>query len=75
MQNSTGNFAKFFNHGLKVVRSNGRVTVLVRSLNQNPTYYLQSNGRVLHVGGRKHIMRMFRRYVPVQQSVGKFLSA
>lgn len=75
MQYSTGKFANFFSHGLRVVRSNGRVSVLVRSLNQNPTYYLQSNGKILHVGGRKHIMRMFRRYVPVQQSVGKFLSA
>lgn len=53
-----------FNNTLTTVRSQDGVTVYRRSVNQNPVYFVSYFGRVLHVGGRRHALRMFRKYRP-----------
>jgi hypothetical protein len=66
MSYSQGKFAAFFFSGLKIVKTDGgHIRVYARSVNQNATYYLMSRGQIIHCGKRKHIMAMFRRYVPV----------
>lgn len=65
---STGKFANFFAHGLKVIKANGHFRIYARSVNQNQVYFLMSHGKIIHHGKRKHILRMWNRYVPLMTS-------
>jgi hypothetical protein len=75
MQYSNGRFANSFASGLKVVKSSGLYRVYARSVNQNGLYFLMSGSRILHVGKRAHILRMWKRYEPAMDLVARYLQA
>lgn len=76
MQYSQGKFANFFTSGLQLVKHDGgHLRVYVRKVNQNHSYFLMSKGKILHVGGRKHILAMYRRYVPLERMLNRYLQA
>lgn len=64
MEYSQGKFAAFFFSGLKIVKANGHYRIYRRGVNQNSQYFLMSHGKIIHAGKRKHILRMWNRYLP-----------
>tara|TARA_R110000782_G_scaffold5831_4_gene20154 strand:+ start:158 stop:385 length:228 start_codon:yes stop_codon:yes gene_type:complete len=75
MQYSNGRFATSFASGLKVVKSHGLYRIYTRRVNQNGQYFLMSGNKILHVGKRAHILRMWRRYEPAMALVARYLQA
>lgn len=66
MSYSQGRFSEFFASFLQIVKTDGgHIRVYRRAVNQNFVYFLMNRGKILHVGGRKHVFAMYRRYVPI----------